>query len=118
MIEKNKGHGFELGVESKTHIIAINLREYKVGLTRLVIKNFLKSISILSNPRPQEQESVSFKPSSSSKRWADPNRQKNLNLFNVKLQNSNLREDGISNNIKSRKAYLQFSDSEKVACLS
>lgn len=77
VIEKDKGHGLELGVESKTIMDCNQPKKMQSGPDKVSYQNFLKLISIFSNPKPQVQESISSKYPSSSKRWADPNRQKN-----------------------------------------
>lgn len=74
MIEKDKGHGLELGAESKTLMDCNQPKKMQSGPDKVSCQNFLKPVSIFSNPKPQVQESISSKYSSSSKRWVDLNR--------------------------------------------
>lgn len=74
------------------------------GLDKVSSRNFLKHISVLSNPRPQPQEYIFFLnihlPRNAGLTQRD---KKNLNFFRVKPQKSNPKKDRFSNNIKSKK---------------
>lgn len=65
VIEKDKGHGFELGIEAKTHMNCNQPQRIQRGPDKVSYQNFLKLISILYNPRTQEQEFIFLKHPSS-----------------------------------------------------
>lgn len=65
VIEKDKGHGFELGIEAKTHMNCNQPKRIQSGPNKVSYQKFLKLISILYNPRTQEQEFIFLKHPSS-----------------------------------------------------
>lgn len=65
VIEKDKRHGFELGIEAKTHMNCNQPKRIQSGPNKVSYQKFLKLISILYNPRTQEQEFIFLKHPSS-----------------------------------------------------